>query len=190
VATSRGSVACCASWVTGARCLPQPTLHQRANPTAASRPMAASNHVLGACALRRFTHSTAGATRAGRDNRASPFRLTLLLPWDNVAAEPVWYINRLSSPFVSQMTATNRSVSIVVSIPACHAGDLGSIPRRIGIPRNSPTTTGWSLSTFCFFEALLLPAPGFLLRSRPALRRGGCGARDFCSHSQVEGLTP
>jgi hypothetical protein len=29
-----------------------------------------------------------------------------------------------------------------------------------------------------------------LLRSRPALRRGGCGARDFCSHSQVEGLTP
>ena len=133
MATSRGSVACCASWVTGARCLPQPTLHQRANPTAASRPMAASNHVLGACALRRFTHSTAGATRAGRDNRASPFRLTLLLPWDNVAAEPVWYINRLSSPFVSQMTATNRSVSIVVSIPACHAGDLGSIPRRIGI---------------------------------------------------------
>ena len=30
------------------------------------------------------------------------------------------------------MTAIQCSVSIVVSIPACHVGDLGSIPRRSG----------------------------------------------------------
>ena len=32
--------------------------------------------------------------------------------------------------YVSYLTLTNMTEVIVVSIPACHAGDRGSIPRR------------------------------------------------------------
>jgi hypothetical protein len=119
-----------------------------------------------------------GDSQARGRNQASPFRLT-----------PTWYINRLSFGIGSQLTATNSSVSIVVSIPACHAGDLGSIPRRNGISLgiHQPKTVGvshlfpsWRRST----------CARLLLGCRPALRRGGSGPRDFCSHSQVEGLTP
>ena len=49
----------------------------------------------------------------------------------------LWLRARRSSNLMMTAMVKHGSVSIVVSIPACHVGDLGSIPRRSGASPSS-----------------------------------------------------
>ena len=64
-------------------------------------------------------------------------------------------------------------VSIVVSIPACHAGDRGSIPRRGG---NTPSFGGWRRSLSCRLAPKGPSSPPSALRP-PARRRAPARAQ-------------
>ena len=56
---------------------------------------------------------------------------------------------RSSNPMMFTAVEIYSSVSIVVSIPACHVGDLGSIPRRSGRIGPSRTREVTLASAFC-----------------------------------------
>lgn len=71
-------------------------------------------------------------------------------------------------------------VSIVVSIPACHAGDRGSIPRRGG---NTPSFGGWRRSLSC---RLAPKGPS----SPPSALQRGAGRQRVPSLHTVDRLQP
>lgn len=81
-------------------------------------------------------------------------------------------------------------VSIVVSIPACHAGDRGSIPRRGG---NTPSFGGWRRSLSCRLSPKGPSSPPSALRPPPsseALDASACPACTPSTASSPSALPP
>ena len=86
--------------------------------------------------------------------------------FDNIYTPILCLRARRSSNLMMTAMVKHGSVSIVVSIPACHVGDLGSIPRRSGA---SPSSKMEAVTIAPFFFFLLLQ------------HTAACSSHNFCT---------